>query len=205
MQRIVRLLPRHRMVSARWQTGRRRRRFGPWGGVAHFSYLMLIVEGCPLQEKEAKKEKKAEKKPEAQKPAADEVNVAMVDIRVGVIKEVKRHPNADALYVESIDLGEAEPRTVVSGLVKFYSEEEMLGARVCVVCNLKPAKMRDVLSSGMVLCSSNEDHTVVKFVDPPEGAKVGERIKFEGYDGEPEAVLNPKKKQFDKVLPPFNR
>lgn len=62
-----------------------------------------------------------------------------------------RHPNADSLYVEEIDLGEPSgPRQVVSGLVKFVPEERMAGRRVLVVCNLKPAKMRDVMSYGMV-------------------------------------------------------
>lgn len=61
-----------------------------------------------------------------------------------------RHPNADSLYLEEIDLGEEAPRQVVSGLVKFVPEERMRGRRVAVVCNLKPAKMRDVMSHGMV-------------------------------------------------------
>lgn len=54
------------------------------------------------------------------------------------------------MYVEEIDLGEAKPRQVVSGLVKFVPQERMLGARVLVLCNLKPAKMRNVESFGMV-------------------------------------------------------
>jgi len=70
---------------------------------------------------------------------------------VGLITEVGRHPNADALYVEQIDLGEPSgPRQVISGLVKFVPEEAMRGRRVVVACNLKAAKMRDVMSYGMV-------------------------------------------------------
>jgi tRNA-binding EMAP/Myf-like protein len=98
-----------------------------------------------------------------------------------IATQVGRHPNADALYVEDIDLGEASgPRQVVSGLVKFVPEERMQGRRVVVVCNLKPAKMRDVMSYGMVLCASNEAHDQVDPIIPPEGVPLGERVTFEG-------------------------
>lgn len=77
-----------------------------------------------------------------------------LDIRVGRIVDVKMHPDADSLYVEQIDLGEGEPRTVISGLAKFVPIEEMNNRLVAVVCNLKPAKMRGIESKGMVLCAS---------------------------------------------------
>lgn len=133
--------------------------------------------------------------------ATDDLKVDLLDLKVGTIVKVGAHPNADSLYVEEIDLGEEAPRQIVSGLRKFVTEEDMQGRRVVVVCNLKPAKMRDVMSYGMVLCASNEDHTVVQPVTPPEGVANGERIKFEGFDGEPEALLNPRKKQFEKIAP----
>lgn len=77
-----------------------------------------------------------------------------LDIRVGKIVEVSKHPDADTLYVEKIDLGEATPRTIVSGLAKYVPLEEMQNRSVAVLCNLKPAKMRGVESQGMVLCAS---------------------------------------------------
>lgn len=77
-----------------------------------------------------------------------------LDIRVGKIVEVNKHPDADTLYVESIDLGEAEPRQVVSGLANFVPIDQMQNRLVAVLCNLKPAKMRGVESKGMVLCTS---------------------------------------------------
>lgn len=77
-----------------------------------------------------------------------------MDIRVGRIVEISRHPDADALYVEQIDLGEEKPRTIVSGLVNFVPIEKMQNRLVVVLCNLKPAKMRGVESHGMVLCAS---------------------------------------------------
>lgn len=77
-----------------------------------------------------------------------------LDIRVGKIVDVSKHPDADTLYVEKIDLGEATPRTIVSGLAKYVPLEEMQNRSVAVLCNLKPAKMRGVESQGMVLCAS---------------------------------------------------
>ncbi|PRW39127.1 methionyl-tRNA synthetase [Chlorella sorokiniana] len=158
-------------------------------------------------DKKAKKEKGAAPATPAASTEAggkggdDECTVDLLDIRVGQIVKVDRHPNADALYLEEIDLGEGQPRQVVSGLVKFVPVDKMQGRRVLVVCNLKPAKMRDVMSYGMVLCASNEEHTQVDPILPPEGAAIGERVSFAGFAKEPEAQLNPKKKQFEKIAP----
>merc|ERR1712080_674041 len=86
-------------------------------------------------------------------PEADELTPSRLDMRVGKIVEVARHPDAEKLYVSKIDLGEAVTRTIVSGLVDFVPEAEMQGRMVVVLANLKPAKMRGVESGGMVLCS----------------------------------------------------
>ncbi|CAI7746174.1 unnamed protein product [Closterium sp. NIES-54] len=75
------------------------------------------------------------------------------------------------------------------------------GMRVVVLTNVKPGKVRDVVSAGLVLCASNEDHTVCRPLQPPEGAAIGEKITFAGVDGKPEEVLNPKKKLFEKLQP----
>eukprot|EP00128_Syssomonas_multiformis_P011869 Colp12_sorted_trinity150504_noHs@23501 len=158
---------------------------------------------------EEKKEKK-EAKPKAPKPAPtpaepenDSPDVAKIDIRVGKIVEVKQHENADSLYVEQIDVGEQNPRTVVSGLVKYVPIDKMMGASVLVVCNLKPAAMRGVKSEGMVLCASTPDKSQVELLVPPTGSAPGERVTFDGYEGTPEAQLNPKKKVWERVQPEF--
>lgn len=102
----------------------------------------------PVQEKVAKNQ------PKAAEAAATDDGPQRLDIRVGKIIDVKMHPDADTLYVETIDLGESEPRTVISGLAKFVPIEEMQNRLVAVLCNLKPAKMRGIESKGMVLCGS---------------------------------------------------
>ena len=158
--------------------------------------------------KDKKKDKKAAPAAAPATPATSSADgpsagpaVDMLDIRIGLITKVGPHPNADSLYLEEIDLGEGEPRQVVSGLRKFVPEEKMQNRKVVVVCNLKPAKMREGMSYGMVLCASNSDHTEVDPINPPEGAVVGEKVTFEGFSAEPEAQINPKKKIFEKIAP----
>jgi aminoacyl tRNA synthase complex-interacting multifunctional protein 1 len=162
-----------------------------------------------------KKKEKKEKAPKAQKaPAATSpLSPSLIDLRVGHILKAIKHPEADSLYVSTIAMGDkagAEDtseyegqvvRTVCSGLNGLVPLEEMQGRKVVVVCNLKPVKMRGVKSCAMVLAASprlkegEEDHHAgpVELVTPPAEAKAGERVFFEGWKGEPEGVLNPKK------------
>lgn len=142
----------------------------------------------------------AEKKlPEKVDDKDKDISVSLLKLQIGHIKKAWKHPSADSLLVEEIDVGEAKCRQVVSGLAKFCSPEQLTNRLVVLVTNMKPSKLRDVTSEGMVLCASNEDHTVVEPLIAPEGAKVGECISFAGHDGKPEDVLNPKKKQFEKI------
>lgn len=130
-----------------------------------------------------------------------EISVSLLNIQVGLIRKAWKHPSADSLLVEEIDVGDAKLRQVVSGLAKYCSPEELTNRRVVLITNVKPGKLRDVMSEGLVLCASNEDHTGVEPLLPPEGAKIGERVSFAGIDGKPEDVLNPKKKQLEKITP----
>ncbi|KAK9913864.1 hypothetical protein M0R45_037669 [Rubus argutus] len=151
-------------------------------------------------DKKATQEKK--KSPEVEAVEKDkDVSVSLLNIQVGLIRKAWKHPSADSLLVEEIDVGDAKLRQVVSGLAKYCSPEELTNRRVVLITNVKPGKLRDVMSEGLVLCASSEDHTIVEPLLPPEGAKLGERVSFSGIDGKPEDVLNPKKKQLDKITP----
>ncbi|CAL5054560.1 unnamed protein product [Urochloa decumbens] len=143
--------------------------------------------------------KKEQKKQSGSSKSKAEVSVAKLDIRVGLIRKAEKHPDAVSLYVEEIDVGEEDPRTVVSGLVKYIPLEEMQNRKVCVLCNLKPVAMRGIKSHAMVLAASSDDHTKVELVEPPAGAAVGERVTFAGYSGEPEASLSGKSKVWEKL------
>ncbi|XP_057456803.1 probable methionine--tRNA ligase [Lotus japonicus] len=131
--------------------------------------------------------------------AEQEITISRLDIRVGLIKKAEKHPDADSLYVEEIDVGEEQTRTVVSGLVKYIPIDEMQNRKVCVLCNLKPAAMRGIKSHAMVLAASNDDHTKVELVESPSSAVVGERVTFPGFEGNPDELLNPKKKVWETL------
>lgn len=92
-------------------------------------------------QKQVKKEKvqkpQPEKKPEVEEP----VHVGRLDLRVGQIMEVEKHPDADSLYVSKIQCGEPTLRTVVSGLVNFVPITDLQKRKVVVLCNLKPVKV----------------------------------------------------------------
>ena len=95
-----------------------------------------------------------------------------VELRVAEILECEPVPKAKKLLKLQVDLG-YEKRQVVSGIAKFYKPDELVGKKVCLVTNLKPAKLCGVDSFGMILASGEEDVKVV-FLDP--SAKNGERI-----------------------------
>ncbi|KAG6330249.1 hypothetical protein ID866_8838 [Astraeus odoratus] len=145
------------------------------------------------------------------KPAEDdgEPLPSMIDMRVGHILDVKKHPDADSLYIEQIDLGEETgPRTVVSGLVNYIPIEEMRDKYLVAICNLKPANMRGVKSFAMVLAATSKDGKEggVELIQPPPGAKPGDRVYFEGpqyENAQPLSQLNPKKKIFETIQPGF--
>lgn len=105
--------------------------------------------------KKAEKEaKKSEKDAENAEITIDDF--AKVKLKVGEVIECKRVEGADKLLVSQIKIGD-EVRQIVSGIAKYYSPEEMVGKKVVVVTNLKPVKLRGVLSSGMILAASDKD------------------------------------------------
>ncbi|KAL1772674.1 aminoacyl tRNA synthase complex-interacting multifunctional protein 1 isoform X2 [Sigmodon hispidus] len=153
-----------------------------------------------VKEKTEKKEKK-EKKQQSAATSADSkpIDASRLDLRVGCIITAKKHPDADSLYVEEVDVGEAAPRTVVSGLVNHVPLEQMQNRMAILLCNLKPAKMRGVLSQAMVMCASSPEK--VEILAPPTGSVPGDRITFDAFPGEPDKELNPKKKIWEQIQP----
>ena len=95
-----------------------------------------------------------------------------VELRSAQIVACERVPKAKKLLKLEVDLG-YEKRQVVSGIAKFYKPEELVGKKVIIVANLKPAKLCGVDSYGMLLASGEEDVKVV-FLD--QTAKNGDRV-----------------------------
>lgn len=127
---------------------------------------------------EQKKESKKEEKP---KESAEEIFNAKISLKVAKIVAIEKHPDADKLYIEKLDDGSGEERTIISGLVPFYKAEELLGKHVIIAANLKPRKMRGVLSSGMLLAASYEtdDGEKVEVLTAPE-SEPGTPVILEG-------------------------
>jgi methionyl-tRNA synthetase len=99
-----------------------------------------------------------------------------VELRVARITAVERHPKADKLFIESVDLG-TERRQIVSGLVGYYTPEELAGRNVVMVTNLKPARLRGVESQGMLLAAQDGVQVEVVFADH---AQPGDRVTLKG-------------------------
>ncbi|XP_054273186.1 aminoacyl tRNA synthase complex-interacting multifunctional protein 1-like isoform X2 [Macrosteles quadrilineatus] len=157
------------------------------------------VESSENASNETKPAKAAKvKKPAAPAVSDGPVDVSRLDIRVGKILHAQVHPDADGLYIEQIDVGDEISRTVVSGLVKHVPLNELDQRMVVVLCNLKPQKMRGIVSEAMVLCASTPQ--TVELLIPPADAKAGDNITVPGYPRNPDLpFMNPKKKIFEKV------
>lgn len=107
--------------------------------------------------KEAEKAQKKETKTVEPKAEITFEDFSKLELKVGTIIACEKHPKADRLLVEQIDLGDGDVRQIVSGIAAHYSPEDLIGQRVVVVSNLKPAKLRGVESQGMILCASSEE------------------------------------------------
>ena len=92
-----------------------------------------------------------------------------VELKVGQIKEVEKIAKARKLYKLQVDVGEKELRTIVSGLVPYYTEEELTGKQVVVVTNLKPAKLCGIESNGMLLAAGDDDVVKLLVLDNNNG------------------------------------
>ena len=97
-----------------------------------------------------------------------------LELKVAVIKEVTEHPNADRLYVVTLDVGD-KTKQVVAGIRGSYQKEDLIGKQVVLVDNLDPAILRGVESQGMILAASDENGIVV--VSPEKPVKVGSIVK----------------------------
>ncbi len=128
-----------------------------------------VGEAQPLFQRldEAKKLKEVEddlfpeppkEEPKEEAPSKPEISIydfAKMELKVGLVLESKPVEGAKKLLVSQIKIG-SEVRQIVSGIAQFYKPEEIVGKKVVVVTNLKPVKLRGVLSEGMILCASND-------------------------------------------------
>jgi methionyl-tRNA synthetase len=98
---------------------------------------------------------------------------ARMDLRVAEVKAAEKMKKADKLLVLKLQVGDEE-RTVVSGIAQWYTPEELVGKKVVLVANLKPTKLRGVMSEGMILAAHEGDQLEVLTLSPdfPSGSRV---------------------------------
>jgi methionyl-tRNA synthetase len=124
--------------------------------------------GAALPEKAiaaAEKSNKKKQKQEAPVAEAEEQTESFiafedfmkVKLKVGEIVEAEKHPNADRLLALKVEVGEDRPRSIVAGIAAKYTAEDLIGKKIVIVANLKPRKLRGVLSEGMLLAASGSE------------------------------------------------
>ena len=125
-----------------------------------------IDEEKKLAEIEAEIEANTEKEPEIEpiKPEIEFADFEKLDLRVAKVLAAEKVEKADKLLKLTVKLGNEE-RTVVSGIAKYYKPEELVGKSVVMVANLKPAKLRGIMSNGMILAVADDDKLNVIEVD----------------------------------------
>lgn len=117
---------------------------------------------------EVKKEEKEEK---------NEItfeDFSKIELKVGEVLKCEKHPKADKLLVSQIDCGHGDVRQIVSGIATHFTPEDMVGKKVIVVTNLKPAKLRGVESQGMILVGEtpNDEELALALCELPNGSIV---------------------------------
>jgi len=124
---------------------------------------------------EVKKEKPKKEVAEKTVEEKDYITIdefSKIDLRVGLIKEAENIPGSKKLVKLKVDVG--EERTVVAGIAKNYSADELVGRQVILVCNLKPVKLMNVKSEGMILAA--HDGGDLALVVPDRKLKVGAKV-----------------------------
>ncbi len=123
----------------------------------------LLEQAVPEDKTEAPKKESKSNKAAKEEPKEEGVALIGIDqffqtsLKVGTVVKAEEVPKSKKLLLLQVDLGEERPRQIVAGIKEWYSAEEMLGTQVCVVANLKPAKLMGHTSEGMLLAAKDED------------------------------------------------
>ncbi len=141
-------------------------------GEAEQLFPRIEVEKTEAPAKEKVSKKNAPK--QAEEKNSDEITFdtfSKIHLKVVKILAAEKVENADKLLKVTVDLGD-EQREVVSGISKYYEPDDLVGKNVVMVINLKPTKIRGIMSQGMILAASKDDALKVVSVDMPVGSVV---------------------------------
>ncbi len=137
-----------------------------------------LIEEAPKAMLEAEKPK--EKKEPTKEIAKNEDNLIGIDqffettLKIGLVIEAEEVAKSKKLLKLQVDIGEEKPRQVIAGIKEFYSAESLIGTQVCVVANLKPAKLMGMISEGMLLAAKDEEGLCL--IRPEKPKKIGTKI-----------------------------
>jgi methionyl-tRNA synthetase len=190
--------------QARWHD------LGSFTGITELStpdYLFTKLEDALIEtlrtryagSQESRQEEKQRMEEQQEKVVSPaELFTQKVTLRVSKIIDIQRHPNGDKLYIIQVDTGAEDPVTIVSSIVPYYTEEQLLNRNIVLVENLKPANFRGVKSRGMLLAASrrgDETHETceVLFADQ---FTVGSELLPQGYERPEQARSQVKADQF---------
>jgi methionyl-tRNA synthetase len=101
---------------------------------------------------------------------------AKLDLRVGTIKKAEDIPAADKLLKLEVDVGESNHRTILAGIKKYYSKNELIGKQIIVIVNLEPRIMKGIESKGMLLAAGSPENDTCVLISPDKKVKNGEKI-----------------------------
>ena len=142
-----------------------------------------MIEERRLQfEKEQAKpeEKKEEKKSDVKlhdhsdKPAIDIDDFAKVQLKIALVTACEKVEKSKKLLKLTVKVGE-ETRTVVSGIALYYTPEQLIGKKLAMITNLKPAKLCGIVSEGMIICAENQEGKLA-FLTPEKDIEDGSEI-----------------------------
>lgn len=150
-------------------------------------------QGGKKQQNAGSKNEKQKAKPEWADVPPEKLFTDYISLKTAKIISVEKHPDADKLFVETIDDGSESGRVILSGLAPYFAPEELVGADIILAENLKPRKMRGIESKGMLLAShyTDADGTErVELVGMP-GAVAGTPVTLEGAEATTPPVQKP--------------
>jgi len=93
---------------------------------------------------------------------------------VGEVISCEKHPDADKLLISQVNIGSSIVQ-IVSGIAEYYSATDMVGKKVIIISNLKPVKLRGIMSAGMVLCATTKSG--LSLIETDASTEAGDVIK----------------------------
>ena len=133
-----------------------------------------IEEICEVQKPVENKENKEALEPLKLENPITKDDFTKIEIKVGTIIEAEILPKSEKLLKLKVDLGESRARQILAGIKAYYTPTDLIGKQVCVLANLKPAKLMGEISEGMILAAKDDEG--LAFIMPQNQRKNGSQI-----------------------------